>query len=121
MARLSLVALLTIMVALAPSAPAEAAQVFLKDGRQLSGHLKVDGSGVSVTDAEGKTETLPYGAIQGISLDDQPLDRPPHDVPHSRYFDNDWLVWSAVGANVATMVLALVAIYRATHETAATP
>lgn len=95
------------------SRPADAAEVVLKDGRALTGQLKVEGPGITVTSADGHVETIPYASIQGISLDDEPLETKPHDLGHSKFFDNDVLVWAIVGANVATMVLAAVTIYRA--------
>ena len=109
---------LTCMVATAAllglSAPAEAAQVLLKDGRVVTGHLAVAGPGLAVTEADGKVESFPYSQIQAVSLDDQPIVAQPHDAGESKLFDNDVVVWTAVGANIALMVLAGIALYHAT-------
>lgn len=94
------------------AAPAEAAQVVLKDGRVVSGALEVDGAGLTVTGADGKPQTLAFSQVQAISLDDQPI-APVAKPAESKLLNNDWLVWTAVGANVVTMAVGLVMIYRA--------
>ena len=100
-----------ILVLALAAAPAEAAQVLLKDGRLVSGALKVDAVGLTVTGADGKPQTLAFSQVQAIALDDQPL-APMAQPAESKLLDNDWLVWTAVGANVATMVVGAVMIYR---------
>lgn len=101
------------------AAPAEAAQVVLKDGRVVSGALEVDGAGLTVTGAgltvtgaDGKPQTLAFSQVQAVSLDDQPI-APVAKPAESKLLNNDWLVWTAVGANVVTMAVGLVMIYRA--------
>ena len=111
--------LLSALLVLALAAPAEAAQVLLKDGHVVTGRIAVDGPGLAVTGDDGKTERYPYTAIQAVSLDDQPVLAPRHDLAASKFFDSDVLLWSVVGANVATMVLAAIAIYRTANPTPA--
>ena len=101
------------------AAPAEGAQIVLKDGHTLNGAVAVDGVGLKVTGADGKVQLVPFAAVQGISLDEQPLFAQPHGVEESKFFNNDWLVWTAIGANVATMVLGGVMLYRAATRPAA--
>jgi hypothetical protein len=95
------------------AAPAEAAQVVLKDGRVLTGTLKVVGPGLIVTGADGKPQTIAFAAVQGISLDDQPVAPAARPAASSKLLDNDWLVWTAVGANVVAIVVGVVMVYRA--------
>jgi hypothetical protein len=94
------------------AAPAQAAQVVLKDGRVVTGAIKVEGAGLVVTGADGKLQTVPFATVQAISLDDQPV-ATARPAEASKLLDNDWLVWTAVGANVATMVVGAVMLYRA--------
>ncbi|MDB5096566.1 MAG: hypothetical protein JWM80_987 [Cyanobacteria bacterium RYN_339] len=95
------------------AAPAQAAQVVLKDGRVLTGAVKVEGAGLVLTGPDGKTQLVAFGLVQGISLDDQPVAPEPRPAAASKLFDNDWLVWTAIGANVATMVVGGIMLYRA--------
>jgi hypothetical protein len=111
--------LLAALLAFALAAPAEAALVYTRDGRTLEGDIRVEGAGLALRGADGKVQTLPYDQILGISLDDQPLFPPPRRAEESKYLNNDLLVWTAVGANLAAMCLAGLAIWRATNGVAA--
>lgn len=101
-----------LLVALLPL-PAEAHQVVLKDGRTFDGAIRIEGEGVTITTADGKVESIPYAAVHGIALDGQPVYSTARNVEGSKLLNNDWLLWTAVGANVATMVVAGVMMYRA--------
>jgi hypothetical protein len=101
--------------------PAEAAQVILKNGRLVSGVLRVAPAGVTVTAADGKVEVLPYASIAGISLDDEPLYVPARAPEAPKLGQDNVLVWAMLATNVVTMLLAGLALYRAASPTPSTP
>lgn len=104
----ALVAALT-MTAFAP--PAEAAIVYTRDGKVTHGALHVAGRGLVVT-VEGRTVTIPYDQVLGISMDGQALFPAPQRAEESKVLNNDWVLWTLVLANVATVVAAGFTVYR---------
>ena len=100
---------------LACAAPADAAIVYTKDGKQLDGEIRVEGPGITIRSADGKLQNIAYDQVLGVSFDGQPLFPPPRRLEESKYLNNDLLVWSVVGANFAAMCLAGMAIWRATN------
>lgn len=112
--------ILSIMLVAALAAPAEAALVYTKEGRTYDGNLRVEAASLVVVGADGRSQTVPYDQVLGVSLDGQPLFAPPARPASGEGFKADLLAWTLVLANLAAVGLAGVAIYRNMNP-AATP
>lgn len=93
--------LLSLALVASLAVPAEAAIVYTKDGRTLSGAITVEETQLVVTPAEGEPETIPYSQVQGVSLDDEPL------YPAPRPMSPEWGVWAGVATNVVAIATAV--------------
>lgn len=113
--------LLSLLLACALAAPAEAALVYTKDGRTVDGDLRVEHAALVVVAADGKAQTVPYDQVLGVSLDGQPLFAPPARPASGEGWKGSLLAWTLVLANVAAVALAGVAVYRATATPAPAP
>lgn len=110
--------LMAALLVAAFAAPAKAAIVYTKDGKVLNGEIRVDGPGITIRSSDGKLQNVLYDQVLGVSFDGQPLFPAPRRAEESKYLNNDLLVWSVVGANLAAMCLAGMAIWRATNGVA---
>ena len=93
--------LLSLALVASLAVPAEAAIVYTKDGRTLSGTITVEETQLVVTPAEGEPEQIPYSQVQGVSLDDEPL------YPAPRPMSPEWGVWAGVATNVVAIATAV--------------
>lgn len=93
--------LLSLALVASLALPAEAAIVYTKDGRTLTGVVVIEETRLVVTPEGGEPEHVPYGQVQGVSLDDEPL------YPAPRAMAPEWGVWAGVAANVAAIATAV--------------
>ena len=112
-------AVLAAVMVTAAAAPADASLVYTRDGRVLDGDIRVEGPGLAVRTKDGKVQVVAYEQVLGISLDGMQLFPAPRRLEESKYLNNDLLVWSVVGANLAAMALAAMAIWKTTNGTPA--
>jgi hypothetical protein len=90
-------------LALPLASPASAHTVYFKDGTAVRGTVVVKESIVTVRGADSEL-SFPLDSIRAISFTDEPI---VYEQKSGQASGNDWLMWSAVGANVLAVVTAV--------------
>lgn len=104
-----LAGLVACLLTLPAALPADAHIVYFKDGTTVRGAVTIKDGSVVVKG--GAVElSFPLDSVRSVSFSDEPIVYEQRRVEDSAMFNNDVLLWTAVGVNVLAIATAIVAI-----------
>ena len=93
------------------AAPASAHIVYFKDGTVVRGEVVVKDASITVRGG-GAELSFPLASVRAISFTDEPIAYAQAPAEESKALNSDALIWTAVAANLAAVVLAVATALR---------